>query len=118
MIDPQALIDAFNRGFHPLPGRCLIEMDKVPSKSDLLHIPETAQELRLLKEVKSGSVWGDISFTGIVRAVTPRRNPKTGELLTEDFYPGDRVVVMLLVEDFNQKMIVTLNTRIYAVVED
>ena len=118
MIDPQALLDAIERGFRPLPGRCVIEMDSVPSMIGSLHVPESAQEMRLLKETDGKSVFGDSSYTGKVVAVTSRRSDTTGEFIPEDFCTGDKVLVMLLVEDMNQKIIVTRNTRVYAVIED
>jgi hypothetical protein len=118
LIDPQLLARAFSQGFSPLPGRCLIEMDKIPTMSGLLHIPDSARELRMESHAKGKTLYGDSSFTGKVLSVSPRRSENTGTPLPESFSPGDRVVVMLLKEDLNQKMIVTQNTRVYAVIEN
>ena len=115
MIDHQTLIDAVERGFYPLPGRCLIELDTIPTMSGLLHIPDSVQELRLMSQVKGKTVHGDSSWTGVVLAMTPRGHYGKG-YQREDFKPGDRVLILLLEEDLNQKMIVTANTRVYAVI--
>jgi hypothetical protein len=114
MIDPQLLSRAFSSGFYPLPGKCLIELDSIPTMSGLLHIPDSARELRLFSEVKGKTVHGDSSWTGTVLAMTPLNHRPKG-FQPEDFKVGDRVLILLLQEDLNQKMIVTANTRVYAV---
>lgn len=115
MIDPQSLRNALSQGFVPLPGRCVIELDSIPTMAGLLHIPDSARELKEMSHVRGKSVYGDSAWSGKVIAVSPRRNQKTGEFNNEDFQPGDRVWFLLLTEDLNQKIIVTLNTRVYAV---
>lgn len=115
MIDPQYLANAFERGFRPLPGKCVIELDTIPTMSGLLHIPDSARELRLMSHARGKTVHGDSSWTGVVRAMTPRGHYGKG-FQPEDFKPGDRVLILLLEEDLNQKMIVTQNTRVYAVI--
>lgn len=84
----------------------------------LLHIPDSARELKEMSHVRGKSVYGDSAWSGQVIAVSPRRNQKTGEFDNEDFQPGDRVWFLLLTEDLNQKVIVTLNTRVYAVCDE
>lgn len=115
MIDPQLLSRAFESGFRPISGKCVIELDTIPTMSGLLHIPDSARELKEMSHVRGKSVYGDSAWSGKVIAVSPRRNQKTGEFINEDFQPGDRVWFLLLTEDLNQKIIVTLNTRVYAV---
>jgi hypothetical protein len=114
MIDPQLLIRAFESGFSPLPGKCVIELDTIPTMSGLLHIPDSARELRTMSHSRGKTVHGDSSWTGTVKAMTPLvHRPKSFQ--PEDFKTGDRVLILLLEEDLNQKMIVTQNTRVYAV---
>lgn len=114
MIDPQLLSRAFSSGFSPLPGKCLIELDSIPTMSGLLHIPDSARELRTMSHVKGKTVYGDSSWPGTVLAMTPRGHYEKG-YQREDFKTGDQVLILLLEEDLNQKMIVTTNTRVYAV---
>ena len=114
MIDHQALLDAVEHGFRPISGKCVIELDTIPTMSGLLHIPESSQELRLLSHSKGKTVYGDSSWTGTVKAMTPLKHRPKG-FQPEDFEVGDRVLILLIEEDLNQKMIVTQNTRVYAV---
>lgn len=114
MIDPQFLSRAFESGFRPLPGKCLIELDTIPTMSGLLHIPDSARELRVMGHAKGKTVYGDSSWTGTVKAMTPLAHRPKG-FQPEDFRVGDRVLILLIEEDLNQKMIVTRNTRVYAV---
>ena len=114
MIDPQLFSRAFESGFRPLPGKCLIELDSIPTMSGLLHLPESSQELRTMSHAKGKTVYGDSSWTGRVLAMTPLTHRPKG-FQPEDFKTGDRVLILLLEEDLNQKMIVTQNTRVYAV---
>jgi len=117
MIDPQLLSRAFESGFSPLPGKCLIELDSIPTMSGLFHIPDSARELRMTTHSTGKTLHGDSSWTGVVRAMTPlKHRPKRFQ--PEDFKTGDRVLILLLQEDLNQKMIVTANTRVYAVLEN
>lgn len=116
MIDPHTLRRAFQSGFSPLPGRCLIELDTVPTMVGTLHVPESAQELRLINSVQAGSVYGDTSWTGRVLAMTPRKNDRTGHTVTEDFRTGDRVCFLLLNEDMDQKLIMSRVERMLAVI--
>ena len=82
--------------------------------SGLLHIPDSARELRTMSHAKGKTVYGDSSWTGRVLAMTPLTHRPKG-FQPEDFKTGDRVLILLLEEDLNQKMIVTKNTRVYAV---
>lgn len=116
MIDPETLIAAYNRGFRPLPGRCLIELDTVPTMEGLLHIPDSAQQMKMLTHATGKTVKGDSSWTGKVLAMTPRRNTKGPWEWNEEFVVGDNVLILLLQEDLNQKVICTMNTRVYAVI--
>ncbi len=117
MIDHQELSRAFESGFSPLPGKCLIELDTIPTMAGLLHIPDSSRELRTVTGLKGQTVYGDSSWTGRVKAVSSRKSD-TGKILPEAFTIGDRVLILLLQEDLNQKMIVTSNTRVYAVIDD
>lgn len=114
MIDPQALLDAVEHSFRPISGKCVIELDTIPTMSGLLHLPESSQELRLLSHSKGKTVYGDSSWTGTVKAMTPLKHRLKG-FQPEDFKVGDRVLILLIEEDLNQKMIITQNTRVYAV---
>lgn len=67
-----------------------------------------------MSHVKGKTVYGDSSWTGTVKAMTPYTHYQKG-FQREDFKTGDRVLILLLEEDLNQKMIVTQNTRVYAV---
>ena len=116
MIDPQLLVRAFSSGFSPLPGKCLIELDTIPTMSGLLHVPDSARELHTMSHSRGKTVHGDSSWTGKVLVMTPLSHYPKG-FQREDFNVGDRVLILLLEEDLNQKMIVTRNTRVYAVIE-
>ncbi len=114
MIDPQALQNALDSGFRPTSGKCVIELDTIPTMAGLLHIPDSARELRTMSHAKGKTVYGDSSWTGTVRAMTPLKHRPRG-FQPEDFKVGDRVLILLTEEDLNKKMIVTANTRVYAV---
>jgi co-chaperonin GroES (HSP10) len=118
MIDPAQLISALASGFVPLHGKCIIELEEVPTMAGLLHIPDTARERRLYSQVTGKTASGDVACPGKVLAMTPRKNPETGELIEELFSTGDTVWVMLLMEDLNQKAICTRNERVYAILEN
>ena len=94
-------------GYRPLSGHCVIALDPLADKIGSLFVPQSAQALRVT----------DISHTGRVLHMTPRKN-KNGMSSYELFSAGDRVVVMLLAKDLQDKVISTLNTRVYAVIED
>lgn len=116
MIDTQELKRAIASGFRPLPGRCLVEFDTPPSKtsSGLLHIPDSAQEKRLLTHSRGSTVYGDSTWLGTVLAISPRRNPKTGLVQEEEVSSGDRVLVALLQEEMSQSIVVTRIERLWA----
>lgn len=88
-------------------GHCVIALDPLADKIGSLFVPQSAQALRVT----------DISHTGRVLHMTPRKNPKTGDTTEELFGVGDQVVVMLLAKDLEDKVVSTLNTRVYAVIE-
>lgn len=92
------------RNLRPCAGRCVIELDAPDAMAGGLHVPDVAQVRKV----------ADIAFWGTVLAMTPRRNPKTGELTSELFGAGDRVWVMGRTEDLDKTLIVTDNTRVYA----
>ena len=98
------------------PGSVSSNSTTIPTMSGLLHLPESSQELRLLSHSKGKTVYGDSSWTGTVKAMTPLKHRPKG-FQPEDFKVGDRVLILLLEEDLNQKIIVTQNTRVYAVME-
>lgn len=109
MISPDTL-----RSLRPLPGRCVIQLDELPALSQgkhgtKLHIPDSSR--RLLVD--------NIAFTGKVLTMTPRRD-KGGQVSWENFKSGDHVHVMLRGEDLKtpDRIIVTDNRRVYAVIEE
>lgn len=113
-FDTEALKLAMSRGFRPLPGRCVVEFDKPPSMSDLLHIPEVAQEKRLMTHARGSVVSGDATWVGTILAISPRKHPKTGLVQVEEVSQGDRVLVALLQEEMNQSVVVTRIERLWA----
>lgn len=86
----------------PLPGRCFIQLDRPATMSDLIHIPDTAQK----KDT------GDILWPGTVLKLTPR-NPHDPDYQQEEVGDGDKVLVALLLEDVERRVILTRNTRIW-----
>lgn len=118
MIDTQELRRALERGFRPLPGRCVVEFDTPPSLTPSgLHIPAVAQEKRLMNQVRGSQVSGDATWVGTVLAITPRRHPETGLVQTEEVSAGDRVIVALLQYEMNQEVVVTRIERLWAKVQ-
>jgi len=118
MIPSQLLSNAVShQGFRPLSGRCVIKLDETPTMAGLLHIPDTARGLRMITETSKSGVRGDIAYMGEVLAMTPRKN-KSGEWKEEQFKTGDKVWVMLLMEDLDERIICTRVERVYAVLEN
>ncbi len=110
MIDANTL-----RSLRPLPGRCVLQLVRVESLSQgksgsPIHVPESAQ--RLLVD--------NLGWLGRVLAMTPRRKKDGITSDEEQFQVGDLVQCMLRMEDLKtpDRLIVTDNTRVYAVVED
>lgn len=97
------------RNVKPLPGRCVIEFDPFPEKIGSLFIPETAKEQDPLQ---------DPMWPATVLAMTPRRDPKTGEPRQEQFQVGDRVLLALRGQDLNQQLVATHNTRVWCKLEE
>ena len=89
----------------PLPGRSIIHLDRPPTMSDLglLHLPGTAQK-------KST---GDILWPGTVVKISPRKEHHP-DYQPEEVGDGDRVLVALMLDDVEREVIITLNTRIWA----
>ena len=104
-LDPTLLLTA-----RPLAGRTVIRLDSPPDKSETgaLHLPATAQGLRVR----------DTLWTGVVVSMAPRRR-RDGSPRIEDYAPGDRVAVSLLLEDIkvSHGIIITRNERVQARVE-
>lgn len=115
------------RALRPLPGRVVVALDPAPTHSPtgLLHIPPTARTHGIEGGLQSGEVL----------AVTPRRITLNGHFTSEDGSPipesgdiemsapweafniGDRVLVLMCLEDVDREVIVTDCTRIVAVLE-
>lgn len=89
----------------PLPGRSIIQLDKPATMSDLglLHLPGTAQK-------KSDR---DILWQGTVLKISPRKESHP-DYQPEQVEGGDRVLVALMMDDVEREVIITLNTRIWA----
>lgn len=112
------------RSLRPLPGRCVIEMDRPPATVKGIVVPETARRLNL--DVPKGDY--HTAYTGKVLAMTERRNRErkrtgNGERVWiedyEHFSAGDRVAVELLMNELNRpgSVIVVENKRVMAVIE-
>jgi hypothetical protein len=86
------------------PGKCLIELERKPELDGSIILPEKARDLRER----------DIAYFGTVLDMQPRRL-KDGRECPEQFKAGDRVWVMLLQCDLGERVILTENTRVYAV---
>lgn len=95
------------RRIRPMPGKCVIELEEVPEKIGSIYLPDDARE----------RTPRDIAVPGRCIAMTPRRGKK-GREFVEEFALGDRVWVLLLLQDLNQRLICTQNTRVYARLED
>lgn len=94
--------------YHPLQGKCLLRLHRhnqfTPGG---LIVPEVARDLKLDNK----------SFFATVLSMTPR----TGwDESAEGFSIGDTVIVMLRLEDLSRAdgLLITSNTRVYAVVEN
>jgi hypothetical protein len=87
-------------GWRPLPGRCIIALDSVPTMSGLIHIPESARQI----EIKD-AVW-----PGVVLAI----RLKEEERRIDNVKAGAHVLLLLRAEDMDRPVIITDNTRIVA----
>lgn len=94
-------------GFRPLPGRCIVRLDPLPDKIGSLFIPDIARDMRPTEPLHSGTVL----------AMTPRLKKNSAEPHEEQFQTGDRAILALRMEDLNESIILTHNTRIYAIIE-
>ena len=90
----------------PLPGRSIIQLDKPATMSDLIHIPDSAQN-------KSDN---DILWPGTVLKISPRKESHP-DYQPEQVEGGDRVLVALMLDDVEREVIITLNTRIWGALE-
>ena len=106
-------------GFHPLPGRCVIQLDAPPTTSGTgpgtIHIPQSAQ----LHEVKASG------YTGTVLAVNPlgewKRDKTTFDSLCRErdgakFKAGDRVVLGIHADELREEVIWARNGQVEAVI--
>ena len=91
----RAMIQA---GWRPMPGRSFIHLDPAPAKIGAIHIPESAQGLRI-----TNTAW-----SGTVLATTFKDE--------SSFDVGDRVWFLLYEEDLGKEVIITRNETICAVV--
>jgi hypothetical protein len=104
---------ALSLGFLPLPGHCFIRLDPQPTHSGSIIIPDSARNGKPT----------DVLWTGTVLAMTPRHIEHAGSsrlvhnTYTEDFCAGDRIILALLMSDLDRDVILTDNTRIYAVID-
>ena len=100
-LDPEILKRA-----RPLAGRCVVKLEERPSMEGLLHLPDTAVDQSRFRQP---------AWFARVLAMTPRRN-RDGSEFQEDFQVGDRVWIMVSLEDLRvqHRVIMTLNSRVYA----
>ena len=91
----RAMIQA---GWRPMPGRSFIHLDPAPAKIGAIHIPESAQGMRI-----TNTAW-----SGTVLATTFKDE--------SSFDVGDRVWFLLYEEDLGKEVIITRNETICAVV--
>lgn len=92
----------------PLPGKCIIEWDTLPEKIGSLFIPESARarENRVMEPL----------HTGTVLKMTPAVSPSGVPM--DDFKAGDKVLVACTLEDLQDKISITQNNRVRAVIGD
>jgi hypothetical protein len=90
--------------FRPTAGRCIVQMDRKPPTIGSLIVPEVARDL----DPKFDGAVRDIAYYGTVVKMTPRRD------FIEEFAVGDRVWLMLRVEDLGKEYVLTENVRVYA----
>jgi hypothetical protein len=93
-------------GFRCTAGRCIVHMERKPAMHGSLVVPEVARDLD--PHADSNAAVYDIAYFGTVVAMTPRRD------FIEEFAVGDRVWLMLLVEDLGKEYVLTQNERVYA----
>ncbi len=106
MIRTDSLAVADVARISPLPGRCIIHLDRPATMSDVIHIPDSAQKKKT----------SDILWPGTVLKITPRGEDHP-HYQPEQVRDGDRVLVALMVDDVEKEIIITLNTRIWAGLE-
>jgi hypothetical protein len=106
-------------GFTPLPGRCIIHLDRpsAMSTSGTIHIPDSAR----VQDVKA------TGYMGTVLAVNPlgewKRDKTTFDSLcwlkdAAQFKAGDRVLVGLHMDDLTEEVVVARNGQVDAVVTE
>jgi len=106
-------------GWRPIPGRCIVAIDKLPEKIGSIYTPENSRELQIT----------NICTTGTVLEIEPRRDwyPMDGPhrklrdpegKKQEQFRHGDRVILNLYAEDLDQEVVITRNEVILAVIEE
>lgn len=90
----------------PLPGRCIIQLDRPATMSDLIHLPDSAQK-------KTDS---DILWPGTILKITGRKK-EDPDYQPEQVGEGDRVLVALMMDDIERQVILTRNTRIWGALD-
>lgn len=107
----QSMISA---GWRPMPGRCIIHLDPVPSLIGLIHVPDSAREKRITDIAWTGTV---MAVSGILhRHVDPDDEGERVHYWKDTgFSAGDRVILNLYAEDLDHSVIITRNTVILAV---
>lgn len=90
----------------PLPGRCLIHLDRPATMQDLIHIPDMAQK----------KTTGDVLWPGTLLKITPRK-VEDPAYQPEQVHELDRVLVALQLGDLEREVILTRNTRIWGALE-
>lgn len=96
----------------PLPGRCIILLDRPPQKIGLIHVPATAQ----IHGVKA------FGYLGRVLEVTPKKSRPECEVTKwgeeTGFKVGDRVTVGLHGDELDEEVIWARNGQIDLVIEE
>jgi hypothetical protein len=113
MLDLKHILTVYP-AFKCMPGKCIVELERKP-ECDPSH-PSIVLCDRS-RDLQFNSVYRDVAYWGTVLAMTPRKAGVKGTPrgFEEGFKVGDRVWAMLLAEDLDKPVVLTENTRVYAV---
>ena len=104
---------AIAAGWRPMPGRCIIHLDRLPDKVGSIHIPDASCDHTIASVCATGTV---LAVTCKPNCKTDRKSHVPGIECDTDFIVGDHILLNLYASDLDHTIIITRNTVILAVI--